>query len=81
MTKFIIYWWAKTEAPKKYGHDEVELQQDELDEWEADEFLSEIAGGNIIHHSDYPDLPNFRAYYPLATFCEDFGVRKVVKKA
>ena len=31
--RFRIYWWAKTEVPKKYGHDDVELEQDELDEW------------------------------------------------
>ena len=77
--KFIIYWWAKTEEPKKFGHDEVELPQDELDEWEADDFLNEAAGGNVAPHRDYPRLPNFEAYYPLATFCYDFGVRKVVK--
>ena len=79
--RFIIYWWARTET-RISGHDEIELPQEELDEDEADEILQEKSMGHTNWRPDkYPNLPSFESKYLNATFCENFGVVKVVKKA
>jgi len=79
---YTLYWWAKTGGPKKFGHDTFETTK-EIDEYNADDLLSMVAG---TLGSDTSDevleakawLKNFNAYYPLADFCVDFGVVKVV---
>lgn len=75
MSTWVIYWWVKTGGPKKYGKDIVTIDGDELTEFAADNILSYHAEGG--HGGDLPDMPNFRAIYPNADFCEDFGVSRI----
>lgn len=75
-TTWKIYWWAKTDRPKKYGSDIVTIEGDELTEWDADEMLSNSAGEMFSSKKKY-ELPNFESYYTVATHCIDFGVVKV----
>jgi hypothetical protein len=40
---YTLYWWAKTGGPKKFGHDTFETTK-EIDEYNADDLLSMVAG-------------------------------------
>ena len=68
-----IYWWAKTDRPKKYGNDVVTLEGDDLTESEADDILGDAANFNKGRVA----LPKFEALWNCATFCLDYGVVKV----
>lgn len=72
--KFRIYWWTNV-GYRMQGSDIVELDQDELTEYEADDILSD----NATTGNRKPRLENFFHRYNAGTFCLNFGVRKVVK--
>lgn len=73
--KYKIYWWAKTEGPKKFGHDEF-TNDEEFSDYEIEAMLETVAEGKSPggHQEKFP---NFDAYYPLAIFCDNYGIRKV----
>ena len=78
--RYVVYWWAKTNRPKKRGHDYFETDEDMTD----DEILR---GLELVAESrSRPEwvkwrdrLPNFDKYYPGADVCENFGLTKVVR--
>lgn len=75
-TTWKIYWWAKTDRPKKYGNDTIVVQSDSFDEQEAEDLLEYFANG-YMPDEKHPEMKNFFGYYPDAVFCENYGLVKI----